>query len=137
MAMIASGIANKGDIMKPILVKEAISPEGKVIRTNNPELLSRATDVFTANEVKNMMVEVVKRGGTGTNANIKNIRVAGKTGTAENPSGKTHAWFIGFAPADDPQFAIAVVLEEEGSTGGAVAAPIARNILIEASKTIK
>ncbi len=62
MAMIASGIANKGDIMKPILVKEAISPEGKVIRTNNPELLSRATDVFTANEVKNMMVEVVKRG---------------------------------------------------------------------------
>ncbi len=53
MAMVASGIANNGgDIMKPILVKEAISPEGKVIRSNHSELLSRATDVFTANEVK-------------------------------------------------------------------------------------
>ncbi len=83
------------------------------------------------------MVEVVKRGGTGTNASIKNIRVAGKTGTAENPSGKSHAWFIGFAPADDPQIAIAVVLEEEGSTGGKAAAPIARKILIEALNTIK
>lgn len=136
MAMVASGIANNGDIMKPILVKEAISPEGKVIRSNHSELLSRATDVFTANEVKNMMVEVVKR-GTGTNASIKNIRVAGKTGTAENPSGKSHAWFIGFAPADDPQIVIAVVLEEEGSTGGKAAAPIARKILIEALNTIK
>ena len=136
MAMVASGIANKGDIMKPILVKEAISPEGKIIKNNNAELLSRATDVFTANEIKDMMVEVVKR-GTGTNASIKNIKVAGKTGTAENPSGKTHAWFIGFAPADEPQFAIAVVLEEEGSTGGKAAAPIARNILIEAINTIK
>jgi peptidoglycan glycosyltransferase len=136
MAMVASGIANKGDIMKPILVKEAISPEGKIIKNSSPELLSRATDVFTANEVKNMMVEVVKR-GTGTNASIKNIRVAGKTGTAENPSGKTHAWFIGFAPADEPQIAIAVVLEEDGTTGGKTAAPIARNIIIEALNTLK
>jgi len=82
------------------------------------------------------MVEVVKR-GTGTNASIKNIRVAGKTGTAENPSGKTHAWFIGFAPADEPQIAIAVVLEEDGTTGGKTAAPIARNIIIEALNTLK
>ena len=136
MALVASGIANKGEVMQPILVKEAISPEGKVIKTVHPELLSKGTDVFTANEVKNMMVEVVKR-GTGTNAAIKNIRVAGKTGTAENPSGKTHAWFIGFAPADDPQIAIAVVLEEDGTTGGKTAAPIARNIMIEALNTIK
>ena len=81
-------------------------------------------------------VEVVKR-GTGTNASIKGIRVAGKTGTAENPSGKTHAWFIGFAPADDPKIAVAVVLEEDGTTGGKTAAPIARNIMIEALNTIK
>lgn len=136
MAMIASGIANKGEIMKPILVKEAISPERKIIRTNHPEILSKGTDIFTANEVKNMMVEVVKR-GTGTNASIKNVRVAGKTGTAENPSGKSHAWFIGFAPADNPQIAIAVVLEEEGSTGGKSAAPIARKIMLEALNNIK
>ncbi len=136
MALVASGIANKGDVVKPILVKEIISPEGKVIKRNQPQIISRAIDVFIANEVKNMMVEGVKR-GTSKNASIKNIRVAGKTGTAENPSGKAHAWFIGFAPADDPKIAVAVVLEEEGSTGGQAAAPIARNIMIESINTIK
>ena len=83
-----------------------------------------------------MMVESVKR-GTSRNASIKNVRVAGKTGTAENPSGKSHAWFIGFAPAEEPKIALAVVLEEEGSTGGKAAAPIARSIIIEALNTIK
>ena len=136
MAMIASAIGNKGEIVKPILVKEVISPEGKVIKINEVRVISKATSIFTANEVKNMMVESVKR-GTSSKAAIKNIRVAGKTGTAQNPSGKDHAWFIGFAPADDPKIAIAVVLEEEGSTGGAAAAPLARNIIIEALNTIE
>src|SRR5699024_3972148 len=115
----------------PILVKEAISPDGKVIRNNESKVLSEGTDVFTADQIKNMMVEVVRR-GTGTNANISNVKVAGKTGTAENASGKAHAWFIGFAPADDPQIAVAIVLEEDGNTGGKTAAPIARNIMMEA-----
>ncbi|NLW23044.1 MAG: penicillin-binding protein A [Tissierellia bacterium] len=136
MAMIASAIGNKGEIVKPILVKEVISPQGKVIKINEVRVISKATSIFTANEVKNMMVESVKR-GTSSKAAIKNIRVAGKTGTAQNPSGKDHAWFIGFAPADDPKIAIAVVLEEEGSTGGAAAAPLARNIIIEALNTIE
>ncbi|HHV47054.1 MAG TPA: penicillin-binding protein A [Tissierellia bacterium] len=135
MALIASGIANKGDIMKPVLVKEVISKDGKVIDSFKAEMISRATDIFTANELKNMMVDVVNK-GTGKNARISNIRVAGKTGTAENPSGNDHAWFIGFAPADDPKIAIAVILEEEGSTGGQKAAPIARNIMLEALNTI-
>jgi len=82
-----------------------------------------------------MMVDSVNI-GTGKNAKINNVRVAGKTGTAENPSGKDHAWFIGFAPAEDPQVAVAVLLEEEGSTGGSSAAPIARNIILEALRTI-
>ncbi len=136
MALIASGIANKGEVMEPILVKEAISPDGKVIRNNESKVLSEGTDVFTADQIKNMMVEVVRR-GTGTNANISNVKVAGKTGTAENPSGKSHAWFIGFAPADDLQIAVTIVLEEDGSTGGKTAAPIARNIMIEALNTIR
>ncbi|GFN36236.1 peptidoglycan D,D-transpeptidase FtsI family protein [Tepidimicrobium xylanilyticum] len=136
MALVASGIANKGEIVKPILVKEIISPEGKVVKDNQPQVISKATDVFTANEVKNMMVESVKR-GTSTNASIKNVRVAGKTGTAENPSGKTHAWFVGFAPAEDPKVTVAIVLEEAGSTGGKAAAPIARKIILEALNTIR
>jgi peptidoglycan glycosyltransferase len=136
MVMIASGIANKGEIVKPILVREAIAPDGSIVESNYSQVLSKATDVFTANEIKNMMVEVVNR-GTGTNARIKDIRVAGKTGTAENSSGKTHAWFTGFAPADDPKIAVVVVLEKDGTTGGKTAAPIARNIMIEALNTIK
>ena len=83
-----------------------------------------------------MMVEVVKS-GTGTNAKIKNVKVAGKTGTAENSSGKSHAWFIGFAPAENPKIAVAVILEEEGSTGGKSAAPIAREIILHAINNIE
>jgi len=95
-----------------------------------------AIDSLKANEIKEMMIEVVKS-GTGTNASIKNVQVAGKTGTAENPSGNSHAWFIGFAPAADPKIAIAIVLEEEGSTGGSSAAPIARDLIIYALNNLK
>lgn len=136
MAMIASGIANKGEIVKPILVKETISPGGATIDYNETNIISEGTNVFNANELKDMMVEVVNR-GTGTNAAINNVKVAGKTGTAENPSEKSHAWFVGFAPADEPEVAIAVILEEDGTTGGKTAAPIARNIIMEILNTIK
>ncbi|MGL5513800.1 MAG: penicillin-binding transpeptidase domain-containing protein, partial [Sporomusa sp.] len=83
-----------------------------------------------ADQVANMMVTVVNE-GTGRGAAIRGIKVAGKTGTAENPHGAPHAWFIGFAPADDPQVAIAVIVENSGS-GGGVAAPAARQILVQA-----
>ncbi|WP_313757371.1 penicillin-binding transpeptidase domain-containing protein [Tissierella sp.] len=136
MALIVSGIANEGQIVKPILVKEIISKNNKVLKNNTTEVLSQGTDSITANELKDMMVDVVKS-GTGKNARIKNIKVAGKTGTAENSSGKSHAWFVGFAPADEPKIAIAVILEEEGSTGGKSAAPIARDIMIHAINNIK
>ncbi|MDU5080863.1 penicillin-binding transpeptidase domain-containing protein [uncultured Tissierella sp.] len=135
MALIASGIANGGQVVKPILVKEIISKNDKILRKNTTEILSQGTDSIIANEVKDMMVEVIKS-GTGTNARIKNVKVAGKTGTAENSSGKSHAWFVGFAPADDPKVAVAVILEEEGSTGGKSAAPIARDIMLHVINNI-
>ncbi|WP_312907672.1 peptidoglycan D,D-transpeptidase FtsI family protein [Tissierella praeacuta] len=136
MVLIVSGIANEGQIVKPILVKEIISKNNKILKKNTTEVLSQGTDSITANKLKDMMVDVVKS-GTGKNARIKNIKVAGKTGTAENSSGKSHAWFVGFAPADEPKIAIAVILEEEGSTGGKSAAPIARDIMIHAINNIK
>ncbi len=129
MALVASAIANGGEMMKPILVKEVLSNSGKVIKSSISETLSTVSSSLIANELKEMMIEAVKS-GTGQNASIKNVVVAGKTGTAENPSGKSHAWFIGFAPADNPKISIAVVLEEEGSTGGISAAPIARDLII-------
>lgn len=67
--------------------------------------------------------------GTGRNAAIKSVQVASKTGTAENETANTHAWYIGFAPAENPQVAIAVIVEQGGS-GGKVAAPIARDLMI-------
>lgn len=135
MAMIASSIANNGSMVKPILVKEVISPKGDIVRTNYTKEISKVTDISNANLIKDMMVEVVKR-GTGTNANIEGVRVAGKTGTAENSTGKAHSWFIGFAPADDPKVAICVMLESDGTTGGKTAAPIARDLMIEALNNI-
>jgi peptidoglycan glycosyltransferase len=74
--------------------------------------------------------------GTGTNAAIEGVSVAGKTGTAENElsvkeGGKEHAWFIGFAPAENPKIAVAVIAEYNGNTGGTVAAPIARDVMAE------
>jgi len=74
------------------------------------------------------MVDTVKS-GTGTRAQINGITVAGKTGTAENETEKDHAWFVGYAPAEDPQIAIAVVLENDGRSGGDAAAPIAGRVM--------
>ena len=125
MAMIASSVANNGTMMKPILVKNITGFTGT---KGKPQELSTVMTVNTAKQVTSMMESVVNK-GTGKNAAISGIKVAGKTGTAENNTDKTHAWFIGFAPADDPQIAVAVVLENSGTTGGQSAAPIARWIM--------
>ena len=129
MAMMASAIANDGEMVRPILVKEIINKDGKITKVMTTDRISTVTGPSIAKEIKDMMIDTVKS-GTGTNASIRNVTVAGKTGTAENPSGNSHSWFVGFAPADDPKLAVAVILEEAGSTGGQGAAPIARDLFI-------
>ena len=135
MLLTVSTIANDGKMMKPYLVKNVYSDSGRIIRKTKPEELLRPVDPFTSIEIANMMREVVKS-GTGKNASIKNVKVAGKTGTAENGSGKTHSWFMGYAPFDDPKIAVIVVLEESGLTGGRGAAPIARDLIIHGLNNI-
>lgn len=135
MAMITSCIANNGVMMSPILVNQVMSTQGKKMKNSVPETLYKVMSPKTALEVKNMMKEVVVS-GTGKSAAIKGVHVAGKTGTAENEitdkqKNKEHAWFIGFAPAEDPKIAVAVILEYSGSTGGKTAAPIAQKIMAE------
>ena len=76
-------------------------------------------------------MEDVVTSGTGKGAAVQGVRVAGKTGSAQNPGGNPHAWFTGFAPADDPRLVVAVVLENAGS-GGSMAAPLARQMFIAA-----
>ena len=128
MAMVAAGVANGGVVMKPYLVAQTRAPDSSVLTQAHPEQLGRAVSPAVAGELTTMMERVVQN-GTGTAAQIPGVAVAGKTGTAENvPGRRTHAWFICFAPATNPQIAVAVVVEN-GGTGGVAAAPIARRIL--------
>jgi len=136
MLMVASGIANDGNIVKPHLVSKVLTHDGILVKSNDIEIISNVGSYDKVEQIKNMMVEVVEN-GTGTQAKIDGISVAGKTGTAENASGNNHAWFVGFAPAKDPKIAVVVLLEEEGSTGGSKAAPIARELIKFALNNIK
>ncbi len=136
MLLIASTIANDGEMSKPKIAKSIMTADGEVKRTIDPIIIDRPIDRITANRLKENMVDVVNS-GTGKAAAISGLEVAGKTGTAENSSGNSHAWFLGFAPADDPRVAVVVLLEEEGSTGGKAAAPIARDIMKYAIDNIK
>lgn len=134
VAMISAAIANGGVTMTPYLVEEVRDSDLEVIETSEPRARSRAISSATATELTEMMRAVVER-GSGQAAAIQGIPVAGKTGTAEfGDAGAAHAWFTGFAPADDPQIAVAVIVESAtdnwtGETGGQVAAPIARAML--------
>lgn len=130
MAMLAATIANGGKTMQPYLVSRIQDHSGAVIQEFAPQVWLTPISPDTALVVRHMM-EAVVREGTGRRAQMNGIAVAGKTGTAENPHGAAHAWFIGFAPADNPQVAIAVIVENAGE-GGNVAAPIARQIFAEA-----
>ena len=128
MAMVASGVANKGVVMQPYLVDKTLAPDLSTLSVTQPKEFSRAVSPGVAADLTQMMQGVVQS-GTGTAAQIPGVAVAGKTGTAENVPGQpTHAWFIAFAPVQNPTIAIAVIVEH-GGTGGTTAAPIARQVM--------
>jgi peptidoglycan glycosyltransferase len=134
MAMVAAGIANGGVVMAPQLVKDVLSAEAEVIQRPQPQRFSEAVSGQVAAELTQMM-EAVVSDGTGKRAQISGVRVAGKTGTAQQGAGRPpNAWFTAFAPADDPKVAVAVVVEDGGAlgdaaSGGRVAAPIAKQVI--------
>jgi peptidoglycan glycosyltransferase len=129
MCLVAAAVANGGRMMEPQPVKEVRSPGGGVVDRPAPRELGAAMTPQTAGILADFMRQVVDD-GTGTAATLPGIAVAGKTGTAETGRGTLNdAWFIGFAPANDPQVAIAVVLEDTDATGGTVSAPIAARVL--------
>ena len=133
LALISSAIANGGTQMRPRLVGEIRDPNGSVLRTFGPEVYSNPMSASTAADITQAMVGVVQE-GTGTAAQIPGVTVAGKTGTAQTSSGAPHAWFTCFAPAENPQIAVAVVVLNGGNlaneaTGGQVAAPVAKAIV--------
>jgi peptidoglycan glycosyltransferase len=130
MAMVAAAIGNGGVVMQPYVVDRILKPGGGVLQITKPKERGRAISARTASELNTMMQSVVT-GGTGTAAQIPGVAVAGKTGTAETGRKNINtAWFVCFAPADNPRYAIAVVIENQlGKTGGEVAAPIAKTIM--------
>jgi cell division protein FtsW (lipid II flippase)/cell division protein FtsI/penicillin-binding protein 2 len=128
MALVAAGIANDGTIMRPYVVSSVSDETGESIARTRTRQLGVTTDPETAEQVTRIMVDTVQA-GSGTRARIGGIEVAGKTGTAEVGRGRpTDAWFIAFAPAEEPVIAIAVLIEG-GGVGGQVAAPAARRVL--------
>lgn len=133
MAMIAAGIANGGKVMTPYLVNKITGPDGSELDSADPSELSEAVSTEVADKLKQMMIAVVQQ-GTATAAQVPGVTVAGKTGTAEAGNAPApHAWFIGFAPADNPKVAVCVFIESgsagNDATGGHTAAPLARDVI--------
>jgi peptidoglycan glycosyltransferase len=122
MAEVAATVANKGELMEPRLWSKVIDPDGRENKLD-PAHQSRVMGEDTASELNDMMQDVVSE-GTGTAGAVSGIDVAGKTGTAEISPGVNDAWFIGFAPADDPQIAISCIVEHTSGFGGPTCGPI-------------
>ncbi|WEH35854.1 penicillin-binding transpeptidase domain-containing protein [Streptomyces sp. AM 4-1-1] len=139
MALVASAVANGGDVRRPYLVERTTAADGSTVWRNRPRAYRRAMTPATAVRLRRMMVDVVEN-GTGTNAAIDGATVGGKTGTAQNGAGnsnKPYAWFISWAQAAEsgrPAVAVAVVVEDAVAdradiSGGGSAAPIARAVM--------
>jgi penicillin-binding protein A len=126
MALIGATIANAGNEPRPYVVRQILR-DGSPASVYTSGTLASPVSAEVAANVTKMMIAVVQR-GTGTTARLPGVVVAGKTGTATNPLGLSHSWFLAFAPADNPRVAVAVVVENSGY-GATYAAPIAREVL--------
>lgn len=121
MAMLTAAIANGGTVRSPYLLYQAKSGDVALLRGKSSWQHEMSSTAFAP--LRKYLEAAVER-GTGKAAKVAGLRVAGKTGTAENPHGRPHAWFVGFAPAARPVLALAVVVENAGE-GGKWAAPVA------------
>ena len=133
MAMVAAAVANNGTAVNPYVVERVLDADGNTTEQTVPEVIGQAMSSDSSATLTQMMERVVTE-GTGRNAAIPGVRVAGKTGTATGEGGFSNPWFIGFAPIDNPTIAIAVFVEGsavtgESASGGSTAAPIAAEII--------
>jgi peptidoglycan glycosyltransferase len=132
MALVAAAVANGGKLMVPHLATRVVDQTGRTVETIPTSVYNQVMKPSTAAQITQMMRNVVEE-GTGTPAQLDGIAVAGKTGTASiGPTGSnlTEPWFIGFAPVDNPQVAVAATIDQtQGGFGGTVAAPIAAQVI--------
>ncbi|WP_165066263.1 peptidoglycan D,D-transpeptidase FtsI family protein [Marisediminicola senii] len=128
VAMVSAAIANQGTLMTPTLVESITAPNLEVIEPFQEDVLSEPISEETAGTMTELMVANVNNGAA-SNARINGVDVAGKTGTAQNDGRDNTLWFTGFAPAQNPEIAVAVVVENGQGFGNSVAAPIARTVM--------
>ncbi len=134
MAMVASTIANDGVLVRPHVVNQITAPNLEVLDKSAEDELGRVVSQRTADELTDMLVATVDS-GTAVNAQIPGVKVAGKTGTAQStPDRPPYAWFVSFAPADNPRVAVAVMVESSNTdrehiAGGRLGAPIAKSVM--------
>jgi peptidoglycan glycosyltransferase len=134
MAMVGAGIANDGDVMKPYIVDTVRAPNLRVLDKTQPERLSEAVSETTARKLREMMVSTVTQ-GTATSAQIPNVEVGAKTGTAQStPDRPPYAWFVSYAKDGDNEVAVAVLVESSDTArdeiaGGRLAGPIAKSVM--------
>jgi penicillin-binding protein A len=134
MALMTQAVVNDGEISEPFVVYDIRDREGNVLRQTRPSIWRRAMDAGVASQMQQIMISSVESGWA-TDAQIPGAIVGGKTGTAEVGGQSPHAWFVGFAGVDEPRYVVAVVVEHGGS-GGAVALPIARQLLVLALESL-
>jgi len=142
LATALGAVANDGLLMRPLLIKEVLDGQGRVVRKNKPRVVRRVISVDTARKMKGLLADVLKPDGTGARAALAQYQAAGKTGTAQNINRQSGSYaddrytasFVGFAPASDPKILVVVVVNEpqKGFHGGVVAAPTFRRIAQQA-----
>lgn len=128
MALVAQAIANDGLMVSPTLISKVIAPDGKELKYPSVNQIGQVTSKENADIIGLAMKNTVAY-GTGTRAQVSGVNVCGKTGTAQNAEGPTpHSWFIGYAPYEEPEIAIAVIVEQ-GGYGSVAAAQITSQVL--------
>jgi penicillin-binding protein A len=131
MAQVAAAVANGGQLMEPTFLQQVTDPDGRTTDELDPDVQSTVMSEETASQVAEMMTNVAEE-GTASGLSVAGATLAGKTGTAEInvETGLNQAWFIGFAPAEDPQIAVAATIERcQGCFGGETAGPIATDVM--------
>ena len=130
MAVYAAALASKGKIWRPYYIEKVVSPSGKILEEGKSELVEQVKLKDGAFDLIHKALKNVVDNATGRGAKIKDLAVYGKTGTAQNPHGDDHGWFLAFAGEENEEPEIAVsVLIQFGKGGGAQAAPAARKII--------
>jgi peptidoglycan glycosyltransferase len=129
VAMVSAAIANGGTLMQPTLIDSITGPDLRVIQPFQQTVFGQPISAQTSATLTQMMINDVNNGAA-SNARINGVEVAGKTGTAQNGVGQPYTlWYTGFAPANNPQVAVAVVVGQGTGSGNSVAGPIAKSVI--------